>query len=307
VTTVATYPKWIDASPDEAIVDVAVRSLEVRLDAVRDYLTLAAEEPEKDIENVHQMRVWSRRAMAAIGVYGKLLPKRRKAWIKDQLNWIRRASNDARDDDVFAQRLATDMGDQGAAKLVEKVKSHRQQSQTPVFEVYRQLIKTGAFDRRAAKLLARVRIRDGRNPNEKLCGWATERIRPRLCKFFAAGDADLADVNALHQFRIRGKKLRYAIELLAGAFTEEIRAVGYPLLRNLQDRLGEVNDHASARVRLKNWSEQSDDAEETAYLVEMIESEQDQLDVKRSDFLAWWNGKREKRLRQAFASLVCGK
>jgi CHAD domain-containing protein len=304
---VAKYTKWIDASPDETIADVAVRSLQSRVDAVRDYLTLAAEEPEKDIEYVHQMRVWSRRAVAAIGVYRKLLPKRRRAWIKDQLNWIRRASNDARDDDVFAQSLATDSDNPGAVKLIEKVHSHRQQSQTPIFEVYRQLVKTGAFERRAAKLLARVRLRGEAGPNEKLSEWATERMRPRLRKFFAAGSADLSDVSALHQFRICGKKLRYAIELLAGAFTDEIRAVAHPLLRNLQDRLGEVNDHATARVRLKNWIEQSDDDEEAAYLREMLDDQQQQLDDKRSDFLAWWNGKREKDLRKAFASVVSDK
>lgn len=303
----AKYTKWIDASPDDAIADVAVRSLQSRFEPVCDYLALAAEKPEKDIENVHQMRVWSRRTVAAMGVYKRLLPKRRRAWVKDQLNWIRRASNDARDDDVFAESLAADTDRPGAAKLIEKVQSHRQRSQTPIFEAYRQLVKTGAFERRVAKLLAKVRLRDEMDPNRSLGDWATDRMRPRLRKFFAAGSTDLSDVSALHQFRICGKKLRYAVELLAGAFGDGIRDVAHPLLRNLQDRLGEVNDHATARVRLKNWIEQSDDKQEAAYLREMLEDQQQQLDDKRSDFLAWWNGKREKDLRKAFSSIVSAK
>lgn len=303
----AKYTKWIDASPDEAIADVAVRSLQSRFEPVWDYLVLAAEKPGKDIEHVHQMRVWSRRTVAAISVYKRLLPKRRRAWIRDQLNWIRRASNDARDDDVFAQRLATDSDNPGAAKLFEKVQSHRQQSQTPIIEVHRQLVKTGAFERRANKLLGKVRLRGDGNPNRNLGGWATERMRPRLRKFFAAGGADLSDVSALHQFRICGKKLRYAIELLAGAFDEEIRTVAHPLLRSLQDRLGDVNDHATAQARLKSWIAQSDDDEEAAYLREMLDAQQQQLDEKRNEFLSWWNGKREKDLRRAFAIVVPGK
>lgn len=300
----AKFTKWIDASADEAIIDVAVRSLRARFEPVCHYLVLAAETPDKDIEHVHQVRVWSRRTVAAISVYKRLLPKRRRAWIKDQLNWIRRASNDARDDDVFAERLATDTDNPGAARLIEKVRCHRQQSQSAIREVHRQLVETGAFERRAAKLLARVRLRGEGDPNGKLGGWATERMRPRLRKFFAAAGADLSDVSALHQFRIRGKMLRYATELLAGAFPDEIRAVAHPLLRDLQDRLGEVNDHATARVRLKNWIAQSDDAAETAYLQQMQVDEQRQLDDKRSEFLDWWNGKREKDLRKAFASIV---
>ncbi|MBC8872369.1 MAG: CHAD domain-containing protein [Planctomycetes bacterium] len=303
----AKYTKWIDASPDEMISEVAVRSLRSRIEPVRDYLVLAAEESGKDLEYVHQVRVWSRRAVAAINIYRNLLPKRRRRWMKDQLNGIRRASNDARDDDVFAERLAADKDNPGAARLLKKVQSHRQQSQEPIAEVYGQLVETGIFERRAEKLLERVRLRGVGNPKDKFCEWAVERIRPQLRKFFAAGEDDLTSATALHQFRIRGKKLRYAVELLAGAFTDEIREVGHPLIRNLQDRLGEINDHATARVRLKSWMDHSDDKEEAAYLQEMLDDEQRQLDDQRGEFLSWWNGKREKDLRKAFASVISGK
>jgi len=304
---VAKYTKWIDASPDEMISKVAVRSLRSRIEPVRDYLVLAAEESGKDTEYVHQVRVWSRRAVAAINIYRNLLPKRRRRWMKDQLNGIRRASNDARDDDVFAERLAADKDNPGAATLLKKVQSHRHRSQKPIAEIYGQLVDTGIFERRAEKLLERVRLRGVGNPKDKFSEWAVERIRPQLRKFFEAGEGDLTKVTALHQFRIRGKKLRYAVELLSGAFTDEIREVGHPLIRNLQDRLGEINDHATARVRLKSWMDHSDDKEEAAYLQEMLDDEQRQLAEKRSEFLSWWNGKREKDLRKAFASVVSGK
>ena len=104
----AKFIKWMEASPDELLEDVAVRSLDSRLQPVMHFVPLAAKHPEQDVEYVHQMRVWARRASAAVSLYETLLPKRRRKWISAQLKWIRRAANDARDSDVFALRLAAD-------------------------------------------------------------------------------------------------------------------------------------------------------------------------------------------------------
>ena len=81
------YTKWIEAAGDELIAEVAVRSLQSRLEPVQDYVVLAANKADEDIEYVHQMRVWSRRAMAAFSVFRRLLPKRRRRWMKEQLQW----------------------------------------------------------------------------------------------------------------------------------------------------------------------------------------------------------------------------
>jgi len=302
------YTKWIEAARGDLLAEVAVRSLQSRLEPVQDYVVLAANKADKDAEYVHQMRVWSRRGVAALSVFRKLLPKRRRRWMREQLQWIRRSSNDARDDDVFALRLATDKDDPGAAKLIDKVLTHRKKAQQPIVDVYQQLIENGTFKRRAAKLLERVRLREKGAPS---CGmhfgaWAAQRIRPTLDKFFEAAEADLSEVTALHQFRIQGKKLRYAMELLATAFPDEFRTDVYPMIRELQDKLGEVNDHATARVTLRNWIGQSGGKQEDAYLREMLDGEQAILNERRSEFLSWWNGRREKELRKAFADVLGG-
>ena len=123
----AKFVKWVEAGPDELLEDVAVRSLDSRLQPVMHYVPLAAKHPERDVENVHQMRVWARRATAAMSLYKELLPKRRRKWINAQLKAIRRAANDARDDDVFLQRLADDTQHAAAVRpLLDKVRSHRE-------------------------------------------------------------------------------------------------------------------------------------------------------------------------------------
>lgn len=297
----AKFVKWVEAGPDELLEDVAVRSLDSRLQPVMHYVPLAAKHPERDVENVHQMRVWARRATAAMSLYKELLPKRRRKWINAQLKAIRRAANDARDDDVFLQRLADDTQHAAAVRpLLDKVRSHRQESQRPIVAIWKELFELNRFPRRCVKLLRKVRLRDAAADAGPLRfgPWAARRIQPALDAFFAAAGADLSDVNALHRFRIAGKKLRYAVELLAPAFDESLRTQAYPAMQNLQERLGKINDVASAQARLKRWLEQANGSEHATYLQEMLSQEQQRLEQLRTEFLAWWNVGREAELRQ---------
>ena len=78
-------------------------------------------------------------------------------------------------------------------------------------------------------------------------------MAPAATAFFAAADGDLSDVKALHSFRIAGKRLRYAMELFAAAFPPAFREELYPLVEELQEKLGEINDHAAAAARLEEW------------------------------------------------------
>ena len=300
----AKFVKWVEAGVDELLEDVAVRSLDSRLQPVMHYVPLAAKHPERDIENVHQMRVWARRATAAISLYKELLPKRRRKWINSQLKAIRRAANDARDDDVFLQRLAEDTEHAAVAKpLLDKVRRHRQDSQRPIVELWKDLFELGRFPRRCVKLLRKVSLRgEAADAGPVRFGpWAVRHIQPMMDSFFAAAGADLSDVGAMHRFRIAGKKLRYAVELLAPAFGESLRTQAYPAMQDLQERLGKINDLAAAQARLKRWLEQAKGSEQAAYLQEMLSQEQQRLEERRSEFLTWWNAGREAELRQLLA------
>ena len=295
----AKFIKWVEAGPDELLEDVAVRSLDSRLQPLIHFVPLAARHPEQDVEYVHQMRVWARRAAAAVSVYESLLPKRRRKWLRAQLQWIRRAANDARDSDVFAQRLAADQ-QSAAAHLLERVRQHRDEAQPPIHAVWKELFEHGRFPRRAAKLLRKVRLRGEAATTGPLRfgPWAQEQIQPVLDEFFATASADMSQIENMHQFRIAGKKLRYAIELLAPAFPEELRTQAYPCIQDLQDKLGKINDLATAQVRLERWRERAAGDDEIAYLHDLLDREQSQLEERRREFLAWWNGGRADDLRR---------
>ena len=75
--------------------------------------------------------------------------------------------------------------------------------------------------------------------------------------FFAAVPRDATDLAALHMFRIRGKELRYAMEVLAGAFSDEFRTRLYPIVESIQERLGEVNDLVTAKAKIESENQPS--------------------------------------------------
>ncbi len=299
------YSKWTEATPEEPVRAVAIRSLDARLQAVRDYLGKAAGEAHKDVEYVHQMRVWSRRAHAALQLYRTLMPEWRVQRLAKLLGRIRRAANDARDDDVFAARLAKEKKNPAARLLLDRVRDHRRQSQEPIVAIYRKLDKGEKLEKRAAKLLKRVGT-GSRAPLgvEPFGDWASCRLKAEIEPFFQAATADLSVTDQLHRLRIAGKQLRYSMELLAAGLPETLRSHVYPMVRDLQDRLGTINDHATAQQRLQRWIQESPSKAERKFLESQCEIELDRTAAFCREFLEWWNDHREAELRQAFEQLL---
>jgi CHAD domain-containing protein len=293
--------KWIDVeSPEEPVSRVARRALQGRLELVWYYLPAAALEPEEDIEYVHQLRVSTRRAMAALEIFESLAPRKRRKWFAKQLKRIRKAAGDARDYDVMLQRLAPICeAEQGGAgqRFLKWLAERRADAQAPIRAIHRRLVKR-RFPRRIDTLVARVRFRGGPDRQEPSFACAARsNLRPLAEAFFAAGAADLSSVAALHQFRIQGKLLRYAMEVFAGAFGPALRKELYPIVEQLQERLGKINDHATAAARYQAWLAEIDDPGQRQLLSDLAEGEASALEAERRTFLAWWTPERAADLR----------
>ena len=98
--------KWIPDLKATTPVSAAARHvLTVRLEVVRDYLPLALHEADKDPEHVHQLRVATRRARAALDIFACCLPVKVYKAARKQLRNIRRVAEEARDLDVFLTSL----------------------------------------------------------------------------------------------------------------------------------------------------------------------------------------------------------
>ena len=296
--------KWIEGTtPDQPISQVARCALAVRLGDVLFFLALAAKKPNKNVEYVHQLRVATRRVMAAFHVFDSVLPSCRVRKIKKQLRRVRRAASDARDLDVLLQRLVgeKEAARKGMKQAIKKVRSQRKDAQKPLVKIHRRLNREH-LKCETESLLRRVSWRS-ENKEPSFAQAANTVLRSIVDEFFVAAGADLSDINALHRMRICGKQLRYAMELLAGGFDKSLGDDLYPLFVEVQDRLGEINDHAAAGQRFKQWVKQSRGGQRKAFR-RLRKSESKQLALKAEQFTQWWTSERAANLKHRFDKLL---
>src|SRR5262245_11473393 len=100
--------KWVECeNPGRAAGDVVRDALTGRLEAVEHFLEPDSLEDAHDPEHVHQLRVATRRADAAMRAFADFLPRRKAKKLRRALKRIRRAAGEARDHDVMAMRFQT--------------------------------------------------------------------------------------------------------------------------------------------------------------------------------------------------------
>jgi len=296
--------KWIHvASTDVRVGDLAHQALWARLNAVWHYLTLAVHESSDDPEYVHNLRVGTRRAKAALHEFRDSLPSRRARRLRRQLRRIRRAAADVRDFDVLLERLAPWAAAEchpARAALVARVRAARREAQPELEQAHRRCQRRG-FEPQMDKLLTRLRWRGaGRESGPDLPSVAHRRLRTAVDKFFAAAKGDLSDVERLHVLRMRGKHLRYAMELFTSAFDASFREELYPRIEQVQEYLGVINDHATALAHFERWLDEWDDPILAVPLAEWVAIEQAGLRKSRRRFDSWWTQERLRDLRQRF-------
>jgi CHAD domain-containing protein len=213
----------------------------------------------RDPEELHQMRVATRRMRAAWRVFGDAFEPRATRSIRTDLRDLATALGAVRDLDVLLLGLADETGPEqpeGAAGLrpfIEALRSERDDARRRLFRLldrpgyHRWVSRSAAFLTTAGAGLAQTpsgtprRVRDTAPSRIWL---AYEHVR-------AFGDVlRWADVPTIHQLRIAGKRLRYALEFIQETLTPD---VGPLLVRvtALQDHLGLLNDADVAAGRAR--------------------------------------------------------
>lgn len=206
-----------------------------------------------DSETVHQLRVASRRATAAIESFDVCLPHRQSRELSSRVKTIRGAAGRIRDWDVLLHDLA-ERSEQVAATdapgldmLVGDCVARRIMAQQNFQKVCRKSRKP--LRRRSMELIAAVSASSCRGLTFADIGRC--RLTALAESFFSHLSSPLAEVTDYHAIRLALKPLRYAVEIFSGCFVPALREQVSPQLEMLQDLLGGIQDCqlAAARVR----------------------------------------------------------
>jgi CHAD domain-containing protein len=194
------------------------------------------------------------------------------------------------------------------AQLLERGLAHRRAAQQPLTDVAAALLATRKLPAAIAEVSEKVAAasadgQEGTLDSDDLRDWAALRLKPFRSRFFRAARRNLQRGSRLHQFRIRTKDLRYAIELVAEQLPPGELGRVLTTVEKLQARLGEINDHRTAAQRYRQWEDEADDPEERAYLEANACAEESAFEAARDKALEWWTPRRRKRLKRRLKRL----
>ena len=229
-------PTQIDASMSAGEVAFAILR--------RHFATMLAHEPGvrlgEDPEELHDMRVATRRLRAALKLYAHVLPKRAERYERD-LRHFARALGDVRDLDVHLERLSGEASkneeifEESATVLEER----RVEARRRMLEV----LDSNRYERFVASFSGT--LRRGRSPalSGPILKVAPDLVRRRYKKVRKDLEALGKDSppEDFHDLRKKGKRLRYALEPLQGIYGKPSEKM-VELLKTVQDDLGDHQD-----------------------------------------------------------------
>jgi CHAD domain-containing protein len=292
--------KWIaDLKPDTPLEEAARHVLFIRLQVVKDYFPRAALEADCDIEYVHQLRVGTRRADAGLRIFKACLPAKVHRKSRKRLRKLRHAAGGARDWDVFLDDLLTREKEADAKHragldfLIGYAVGQRTAAHAQLEAVYQELGPT--FETFFTHIIESVRPAHDDPAPAILVDLARPLLFERLQDLERAALGDLTEYTQLHQVRIAGKRLRYAMEVFADCFDPTFRDKIYPRVEQLQEILGRANDSHVASGRLQDLRERLRLTCPTAWprlqhgIEQLIRSHQRRLPQERRRFLKWWD------------------
>ena len=208
-----------------------------------------------DPEGVHQMRVGLRRLRAAISLFSKTLPGKKTEEIKIELRWLTNELARARELDVFLEEkigpVAREITPRRGGKAIARQFAEKR---TEALGQAKRAVDSSRCRALLVDVLEWIETQRGRTDaaNSELGEFAAKLLDRRIRK--AQKDAGkLQEMTApeRHKFRIRMKKIRYAVEFFESLFRSKRDRKALTRLtkhaKKIQDALGSLNDFIADR------------------------------------------------------------
>ena len=249
-----------------------------------------------EIENVHQLRVATRRLLSALNLFQELLPKKARKRTAKRLKRIRRAAGRARDLDVLIESQSIIAN--ADKRMVKQLKEKRTRAQQPILKVRDKTDRSVRAAKDMNKLLyAAESSQVGRS--RIFSDWSRRKLGKLVARFFAQSVSDQADAEQLHRFRIAAKEFRYSLDVLEAGFPPHSFGSIAKDLRRLQNRLGEINDSVVAIQRFKTIKER-----DKRFDGSLLKARKRQLKEETQEFMDWWTPEKSATLHDDFERLI---
>jgi CHAD domain-containing protein len=279
----------------------------------RDFASLLRHEPGtrlgEDIEQLHQMRVATRRLRAAMSAFAPVLPPDLQP-LRDELRWLAASLGAVRDLDVHLEALARIRRDSdweqsnALAPLIELIEESRRDTRQILLATldspqYDALVQGMTDALRAPPLVdaAPVPAVTSREFSRRLLRDRYRRFRRDAARL-TPGSAP----EEFHAVRIRAKRLRYSLDFTGHLFGRPA-ARAERRLRRIQDLLGQHQDADVARAWLRDLARDSATRlpPETVFLMgQLAERETERMARLRREWPAHFEALRDSwsRLRR---------
>jgi triphosphatase len=260
----------------------------------------------EDLEELHDMRVATRRLRTALKAFRDFLPARAGRYERD-LKYVADALGKVRDLDVQLQSLAVE--NEEAPGLAEALRERREESRTAMIRV----LDSKRYQKLVSDFAGTIRRGRGPSPRVPITEAAPEIVR-RRCKSVRKAASRLDEGSPpeeYHDLRKKGRRMRYTLEFLreiyGKPFEKEIST-----LKSVQDVLGEHQDLVVAGDVLRQLvSEVPDLSREAAFaLGTRAERHRSQAEETRGrlrglkEFEALRKGRPWKKLEKAMSRVT---
>jgi len=249
---------------EQALKEILLRLLDIM------QLNSAGSIRGRDTEFMHDYRVSIRKTRSALTQINKVLPQDIISKYNKFFSGLGKLTNPVRDLDVFQIKLESYQRNlsKAAQKHLQPLRYYIARSRAEAQKKFIHTLKSAEY-RQSIKQW-REYLQDPvptspplENTNKSICVLADELVWNMYQLALEEGNAitDDTEAEALHELRKTCKKLRYLMEFFQSIYPADKICELIQALKGLQDNLGEYNDLHVHRSILKEFIQQSSDAE----------------------------------------------